>query len=263
MPQNWYGNMGPFEPVSLKGNARVNAVPMFVDKLPLTLGGIAGEDIPFGRVVSVNPADNRRMFYLGKPEGYVVKGIAMMDPTIMRVDPVMQNYYFQTRPMTVTTFGILDILEYDLDKDAPYEGAKVGFNATTGEIQFGDNVDNQLNASIYETLDPNGAKVFFGFPMDYAAMNSDTRNSETLTQLDTPSIKVEDGVFTIENLSDLKGAAVYYTLDGTDPDWGSLKYTNGYFTGSNEGVAVDAGTTIKARAMKEGYLPSEVASATA
>ena len=38
-------NMGPFAPVSLKGNAFVHGVPMFVDKLPLTLGGIAGEDV--------------------------------------------------------------------------------------------------------------------------------------------------------------------------------------------------------------------------
>ena len=41
---NRYENMGPFKPVSLKGGARINAVPTFVHQLPLTLGGIAGED---------------------------------------------------------------------------------------------------------------------------------------------------------------------------------------------------------------------------
>ena len=44
----YYGNMGPFDPVSFKGNAPINGVPVFVDKLPLTQGGIAGEDVLFG-----------------------------------------------------------------------------------------------------------------------------------------------------------------------------------------------------------------------
>ena len=65
-------NMGPFKPVSLKGNARINAVPMFAKHLPLTIGGVAGEDVIFGRVVSVDP-DDRRHFVMGIPTGNVVK----------------------------------------------------------------------------------------------------------------------------------------------------------------------------------------------
>ena len=30
-------NMGPFAPTSFKGGAAVNGVPVFVDKMPLTL----------------------------------------------------------------------------------------------------------------------------------------------------------------------------------------------------------------------------------
>ena len=48
-----YGNMGPFDPASFKGKAQINGVPMFVDKLPLTQGGIAGDNLYFGRVVSI------------------------------------------------------------------------------------------------------------------------------------------------------------------------------------------------------------------
>lgn len=246
MAQEWNGNMGPFRGLSLKGDARVNAVPMFVDKLPLTLGGIAGESIPFGRVVSINPASNRREFFLGCPDGYIVKGIAMMDPTIMRVDPAMQNYYFAGRPMTVTTFGILDILEYDLGKSAPFEGAKVGYNKTTGEIQFGE-VEVQLNAGVYETLDPNGAKVFFNFPLDYAGMDS-APASETLTACATPAISTDDGVLVITCAT--AGAKILYTLDGTKPDWGSEVY--------KDSVSLDSSCTIKAMAVCDGYNPSSV-----
>ena len=121
----YYGNMGPFDPVSFKGNAAITGVPVFVDKLPLTIGGIAGENVLFGRVVSIDPATNRREFKMGVSAGRVIKGIAMLDPTIMRADPAQQKYYFAGRPMTATTVGIIEIHDYDLTKSAPMEGSTV------------------------------------------------------------------------------------------------------------------------------------------
>ena len=89
-------NMGPFNPVSLKGNAPINGVPTFVKQLPLTIGGIAGEDVHFGRVVSIVPGTNRRQFVEGvKPNG-IIKGIAMYNPVIGRADPGMNAWGLRT-----------------------------------------------------------------------------------------------------------------------------------------------------------------------
>ena len=73
-------NMGPFKPVSLKGNAFVNGVPMFVNKLPMTLGGVAGENVKFGRVCSVDPTDRRhfvrqyrKRYFDARPFNYVAR----------------------------------------------------------------------------------------------------------------------------------------------------------------------------------------------
>lgn len=255
---NYYGNMGPFDPVSFKGNAKVNGVPVFVDKLPLTIGGIAGEDVKFGRVVSIVPGANRREFKPGVPAGGVVKGIAMMDPTIMRVDPAQQDYYFAGRPMTVTTMGIIEIREYDATKSAPMEGSTVWARNSDGVLAFNDGTDlsssgyTKLNAYVYETLDPNGAKVAFGLP---ALVVTQTR--ETTTAAATPIASPAAGAVTagtsVTLTTTTEGATIYYTLDGTTPDMTSDVYTGP--------IPVSAAVTIKAIAVLEGYDPSTALSA--
>jgi len=55
-------------------------------------------------------------------------------------------------------------------------------------------------------------------------------------------------------ISAADGATIYYTTDGTEPTTGSTEY--------NGSIAVSTTTTIKAIAVKEGCLDSEVASAT-
>lgn len=245
-------NMGPFKSVSLKGNASVHGVPMFVDKLPLTLGGIAGEDVKMGRVCSVDPSD-RRKFVMGIPTGNVVKGISMLDPSIMSLDPGQlsdgTNYYFAGRPMTVTTLGILDILEWDTAQSAPFEGATVWCNNSTGMLAFNDGTDisasgyTKLNATVYETLDPNGAKVFFNLPLVEGG------NKETLvataTPAATPAAGAVDAGTAVVLSSDTANAEIFYTLDGTTPTMASAKYTGA--------IPVTAAVTITAIAIAEGY----------
>lgn len=253
-------NMGPFKPVSLKGNAFVHGVPMFVDKLPMTIGGIAKESIKFGRVCSIDPAD-RRHFVMGIPGGNVVKGISMLDPSILMLDPGQQedgvNYYFAGRPMTLTTLGVLDILEYDLEQSAPFEGATVWCRNDNGMLAFNDGTNisasgyTKLNAFVYETLDPNGAKVFFNLPL--VAPGAE----ETLTACADPTFDPAAGAVdagtAVTLASATQGAKILYTLDGTDPTMASAEFT--------APIVITAATTIKAIAIADGYSPSQVASA--
>ena len=253
---NYYGNMGPFDPVSFKGNAKVTGVPVFVDKLPLTIGGIAGEKVKFGRVVSINPA-NRREFVMGIKSGYVIKGISMLDPTIMRVDPAQQDYYFAGRPMTATTLGIIEIHEYDISQSAPMEGSTVWCKNATGEIAFNDGTDisgsgyTKLNAYVYETLDPNGAKVFFNLPL------VTTQTRETVSTVATPTVSPAAGAVAagtnVSLATSTEGATIYYTTDGEVPSMDSEVY--------NGPIHVTSAVTIKAIAVKEGADPSTVLTA--
>lgn len=254
---NYYGNMGPFDPVSFKGNAKVNGVPVFVDKLPLTIGGIAAENVKFGRIVSIDPTDNRREFKMGTASGRIIKGIAMLDPTIMRADPAQQNYYFAGRPMTATTLGIIEIRDYDLSQSAPMEGSTVWCKNATGEIAFNDGTDistsgyTKLNAYVYETLDPNGAKVFFNLPLVA------TQTRETVGQVATPTATPAAGAVaagtSVSLASTTEGATIYYTTDGTTPSMESEVY--------NGPITVSSAVTIKAIAVKEGSDPSSALSA--
>lgn len=255
-----FSNMEPFSPVSLKGNAKVTGVPVFVDKLPLTIGGIAGENVHFGRVVSIDPTTNRRQFVEGCPAGNVIKGIAMLDPTIMRVDPGMNDFYFEGRPMTATTVGIIEIREYDTSQGAPMEGSTVWANNDNGLIAFNDGTDisasgyTKLNAWVYETLDPNGAKVAFGLP---SFTTSQTR--ESVTQVATPTASPAAGAVasgtevTLATTTD--GATILYTLDGSTPDMSSDVFD------ADKPIVVTAGVTVKAIAVADGYDPSAVLTA--
>jgi len=256
----YYGNMGPFDPVSFKGNAPVTGVPVFVDKLPLTQGGIAGENVLFGRVVSIAPATNRREFKMGTDTGRVIKGIAMLDPTIMRADPAQQNYYFAGRPMTITTMGIIEVREYDTSKSAPMEGSTVWCRNNDGMLAFNNGTDisasgyTKLNAYVYETLDPNGAKVAFGMPSFTVA-----QSRETVTQVATPTASPAAGEVVsgtkVTLATTTKGATIHYTLDGTTPNMSSPVFD------ANDPIVVTAGVTVKAIAVAEGYDPSAVLSA--
>lgn len=252
-----YGNMGPFGLTAFKGNAQINGVPMFVDKLPLTQGGIAGDDLYFGRVVSIDPSD-RRKFVPGCPSGNIIKGIVMMNPTILRADPAQQKYYFTGRPCTIVTVGIIDILEYDTSKSAPMEGSTVWCRNSDGMLAFNNGTDisssgyTKLNAYVYESLDPNGAKVAFGLP---GIIPTQTR--ETTSAVATPAATPAAGAVTsgtkVALATTTSEAKILYTLDGSTPDMSSAVY--------EEPIAVTAAVTIKAIAIKEGMDPSSVLSA--
>lgn len=251
-------NMGPFNPVSLKGNAPINGVPTFVKQLPLTIGGIAGTDVHFGRVVSIVPGTNRRQFVEGIKTGGIVKGIAMYNPVIGRADPGMNDYYFAGRPMTVQTMGLIDISEYDTSKDAPMEGSTVWARNADGVLAFNDGTDisasgyTKLNAFVYETLDPNGAKLWINIPV--VATQTRETTTATATPTATPAAGAVDAGTEVTLASTDPNAVIYYTTDGTTtPDMSSAVY---------EGpIAITAAVTIKAIAVAPGKDPSAVLTA--
>lgn len=248
-------NMGPFESVSLKGRALANGVPTFVHQLPLTKGGIAGTDLPFGRVVHSVPATNRREFNLGVPDGSIIQGIVIFNPSIARADPGMNNYYFAGRAVTIATMGLVDILEYDLTQDAPVEGSTVWANKVSGLLAFNDGTDIaatgdgyvKLNAYVYEALDPNGAKVFFSFPLVSTMVRVAT--TDVVAPVATPGAGAVALGTAVTLATDTPGARIFYTLDDTAPDMGSMEYIG-------EPIVIQGATTLRAIAIKEGMNPS-------
>lgn len=244
----YYGNMGPFSPVNIKGTAHVNGVPTFIKELPLTMGGIAGEDLKFGRIVSINPASNRRTFVAGIPTGNVVKGLTMMSPTQMVADPAMNDYFFAGRPVTITTMGLIDIFDYDLTKSAPLEGSTVWCRNADGVLAFNDGTDisasgyTKLNAFVYESLDPNGAKVWFGIPL----VTTQTRETSTAvaTPVATPVAGAVASGTEVTLTCATAGATILYTTDGTTPSESSSIY--------NGAIAITSAVTINAIAVKDG-----------
>lgn len=251
-------NMGPFKPVSMKGNAPINAVPTFIDKLPLTIGGLAGGDgVHFGRVVSIVPGSNRRIFVEGIPSGGVVKGIAAYNPVIGRADPGMNDLYFAGRPMTAFTMGLIDIYEYDTTYGAPMEGSTVWARNSDGVLAFNDGTDisasgyTKLNAFVYESVDPNGGKVWFGLPLVTEQTRETVANVATPTA--TPAAGAVDAGTAVTLASETPDATIYYTTDGTTPTSASAKYV--------APLVVSAAVTIKAIAVADGLDPSAVLTA--
>ncbi len=168
-----------FNAAAFKGSGKVNGVPVFTDKLPLTVGGIVSdastEGLTFGRV-AYRDADNLDYFVQGKGDSNtVVAGIALADPSIMMLDPAMNNYYFSGRPATVVTHGLVqlsDVLSSTDDSslsEAAY-GSKVVFNTTTGKIGFVASTGTvaegyaELDAYVYDITGPNGVTIFLNKP---------------------------------------------------------------------------------------------------
>ena len=166
-----------FNPVNFKGTGKVDGLPVFLHQFPLTKGGYIDLDAAagtakFGRVVCVEPTE-KDAFKVGKTSDGVVVGMLLADPSIMKTDPTMNDYYFAGRPATVATFGLVQLADWDNDVTgavAPSLGVKVVFNNTTGQIGFlaagtasAPSGYTLLDAKVYDYDGANGVTLFVNF----------------------------------------------------------------------------------------------------
>ena len=257
MLSNMSFTMGNF-----KGNGKVNGLPVFVHQLPLTKGGVMGPIDPaapakFGRAVSVDP-DYPDVFLVGHPAGTVLKGILMADPAIMRQDPGMRDEYFEGRPTTVVTFGLLQFAEFDSTFSTPKEGMYVAINSVTGEIAFDDSAFvapgyEAISADVYSSDDANGATIFLRYPMVDA---SPLPQPQTATPTFSPGSGAVASGTLIDIFCGTPGAVIHYTTDGSVPDATDPVYD------PIAKITVTAGVTIRAIGITVSYSNSVVASAT-
>lgn len=256
--QNMSFAMGNF-----KGNGKVNGQMVLVHQLPLTKGGVMGTidtvnaPAKFGRAVSIDP-DYPDTFLVGHPAGSVLKGFLVFDPAIARNDPGMRDEYFEGRPATCATYGMVQFSEYDPAGSTPKEGMHVGINKTTGQIVFDDDAITatgyeEIDAFVYETDGPNGVTVFIKAPFV-------TQTPEPQPDTATPVFSPAAGAVTSGALVALAcatpGAKIYYTVDGSTPDNTDTLYD------PTAKIEVTATVTIKAIAYADYHEKSSVASAT-
>lgn len=260
-----FQNMGPFNPVNFKGSGKNQAIPIFIKELPLRIGGLAGADAYFGRVVSVLPTAPRK-FINGVASGRIVRGILIADPNIMANDPGMNNLYYEGRPASVAVFGPIEISKYDLSLAAPVLGSKVLFNNTTGEIAFVGSATEvpsgytQLDASILEIDLPNGIAIWLNYPVVAATSTAlvDVANPVlTVTPSAYSGAGTEADPFAVADNAILKascstpGATILYTIDGSTPDMDSPVFPE-------EGITISGQVVVKVVAVKAGMDPSSV-----
>lgn len=252
--QNMNFSMGNF-----KGNGKLNGVPVFTHQLPLTKGGVMGTidsvnaPAKFGRAVSVDP-DDPDTFVMGHPAGTILKGILMFDSAIARNDPGMYDEYFEGRPATCATFGLLQFSEFDTAGSVPREGMHVGINTVTGQLIFDDAAIvaagyEEIDAFVYETNGPNGVTIFLKSPFV-------TQTPETQPQTAAPQISPAAGAIPsgtqVFMLSATPGAKIYYTTDGSVPDNTDTLYD------PIAKLTITGAVTVKAIAYADGYTPSAV-----
>jgi len=248
-------NMGPFAPVTVKGGAQATAVPVFIDKLPVTLGGIAGPGAFFGRVVSRE--GHSHQFLQGIPSGANVAGILIYDPTISYTSPAKSNMYFEGQPATVVTYGMIEIQSWDTSYQAPTFGSQIIANNTDGRLAFIAATAavpsgwTALNAVVYDTMEPNGVKIWLNMPIVAQVF-------QALQTVATPVANPAAGAIaagtTVMITSATLGAVIRYTLDGTQPTFQSPIFPAA-------GLAINNAVTITAVALMEGMNPSAVLTA--
>ena len=114
------------------------------------------------------------------------------------------------------------------------------------------------NISAGDAVDVIAVIGFYNNPQLRVASANDVEIHVAPQYVATPTFSPEAGVYTsaqsVTIACETEDATIYYTLDGTDPTENSTIYS--------DAIEISENTTIKAYAVKEGMLDSEIASAT-
>ena len=114
------------------------------------------------------------------------------------------------------------------------------------------------NISAGDAVDVIAVIGYYNNPQLRVASASDVEIHVAPQYVATPTFSPEAGVYTsaqsVTIACETEDATIYYTLDGTDPTANSTVYS--------DAIEISENTTIKAFAVKEGMLDSEIASAT-
>lgn len=160
----------------------------------------------------------------------------------------------QTTDRTVNVYGRhtayynpTQLYKSDTDTTGVLVGTMTASKGTVTSVTFTDGFE-------YFGLRSAGSAIY----ADSIVVEWNGTSEPPMEQVETPKFSVEPGTYTaaqsVELSCDTEGAAIYYTVDGSDPSATSTAYT--------EAIPVSETTTIKAIAVKEGWLDSEIATAT-
>lgn len=95
----------------------------------------SGLEATFGKVVSTLPSGDNTAFAIGKPSGYVARGIIMANNGVMQNEPAKSGYMLQDIPVTVLYEGTFRNLTWTKTQTGaidPVVGCQIIYRATTG-----------------------------------------------------------------------------------------------------------------------------------
>ena len=155
--------------IDFKGGAKVNAQAIPMQEGYLKLGGIAGENLEFGVVVSAHP-DTPDTFKKGFAIGNVVRGISVFDDAIAQNAPAHNGTYLESLPCAAINHGFLWLSGWTKTAPGAIEpviGCKVIFKNDTGAVEFLSSSDSVpsgwtelKNASVRGVDVDNGALLY-------------------------------------------------------------------------------------------------------
>ena len=124
--------------IGFKGSAKISAQAIPMQEGYLKLGGIAGENLPFGIVVSAHP-DTPDDFKKGCVSGNVIRGISVFDDAIAQNAPAHSDTYLEGLPCAAINHGFLWLSGWSKSAAGAIDaaiGCKVIFKDDTGAVEF-------------------------------------------------------------------------------------------------------------------------------
>jgi len=140
--------------IGFKGQLKLNAQVVPLQEGYLKLGGIAGDNIPFGCAVCSD--SDSKIFNLGNSGDKVFRGVSVFDDAISQNAPAHPNEYLKGFPCAVLSHGFFWLESYEGEVNL---SSKVYFNAETGVINFSAGTEI-TNASIRDIDEEKGVLIY-------------------------------------------------------------------------------------------------------